>query len=201
MPSLLIREGRRADGRPATTSGAMILCLVAVVAAACTSGPSAPVDERPYAERIQADRDHKDQYFKTAEDSPILAAERATFSGLPYFPVDASYRVPAALREERRNPPVIILMATSRDQPRRMQHVGTLEFTFQGQPLTLSAFVEEGQSLARLFVPFGDLTNGLETYNAGSKVTFGANDEDDFVEVPQSRKRRAPVQAGAGLAG
>src|SRR5687768_3168261 len=137
MASLLIREGR-AHGRPAKTPGAMILCVLAAVAAGCTSGPSAPVDERPYAERIQSERDHKDQYFKTAEDSPILAAERATFTGLPYFPVDATYRIPAALREERRNPPVIILMATSKDQPRRMQRVGTLEFTFQGQPLTLS---------------------------------------------------------------
>ncbi len=147
-----------------------LLVVVAAFGAACTSGPAAPVDQRPYAERIQAGRNDKDQYFKTAADSPILAADRATFAGLPYFPVDASYRVPAALREERRDPPVIILMATSKDQPRRMQRVGTLEFTFQGQPLTLSAFVEEGQSLERLFVPFGDLTNGLETYKAGRNL-------------------------------
>jgi uncharacterized protein (DUF1684 family) len=136
----------------------------------CTSGPSAPVDGRPYAERIQAERASKDAYFKGDEESPILAADRATFSGLPYFPIDPGYRVAAALREERANPPVFILMATSKDQPRRMQRVGVLEFTLQGQPLTLSAFVEEGQSLDRLFVPFGDLTNGLETYDGGRNL-------------------------------
>ena len=51
-----------------------------------------------------------------------------------------------------------------------MQRVGVLQFTLQGQPLTLSAFVEEGQSLDRLFVPFGDLTNGLETYHGGRNL-------------------------------
>jgi uncharacterized protein len=137
---------------------------------ACTSGPSAPVDTRPYEGRIQEERTRKDEFFKVGEESPILVADRPTFSGLPYFGIDPSHRIPASLQEERTNPPVVILMATSKDQPRRMQRVGVLQFALQGQPLTLSAFVEEGQSLDRLFVPFGDLTNGLETYHGGRNL-------------------------------
>ena len=148
----------------------VMMTLVGAGSGACTSGPGAPVDGRPYEQQIREARSLKDAYFKSNEESPILPADRATFTGLPYFPVDPSYRVPAALREERQTPPVIILMATSRDKPRRMQRVGTLEFTLHGEPLTLSAFVEEGQSLFRLFVPFGDLTNGLETYEAGRNL-------------------------------
>ena len=48
-----------------------------------------------------------------------------------------------------------------------MERVGGLEFTLQGQQLTLAAFVEEGQALESLFVPFADKTTGTETYSAG----------------------------------
>ncbi len=45
------------------------------------------------------------------------------------------------------------------------RRVGTLRFTLKGRPLALTAFVEVGQEdMRRLFVPFGDLTNGTETY-------------------------------------
>ena len=49
-----------------------------------------------------------------------------------------------------------------------MRRVGTLAFTVNGQPLSLGAFVEaDEQDMRRLFVPFGDLTNGVETYPGG----------------------------------
>ena len=45
-----------------------------------------------------------------------------------------------------------------------MRRIGSLAFTLKEQPLTLTAFAEaDDSSLRRLFVPFGDLTNGLET--------------------------------------
>jgi uncharacterized protein (DUF1684 family) len=187
---------------------------------ACTSGPPPPVDARPYEDQVRAERMAKDEYFRVGDESPIPETERATFTGLPYFPVDPSYRVPAALREERQNPPVIILMATSRDRPRRMQHVGTLEFVLHGTPRTLSAYVEEGQSLNRLFVPFGDLTNGVETYEAGrnlelDRTATGLYDLDfnhayhpyclynaayDCPIPPAANRLSIPIRAGERLA-
>lgn len=140
------------------------------LAAACTSGPPPPVTEGSYEERLQADRANKDQYFRTGDESPIPQAQRASFRGLSYFPIDPAYHVPATLQEERADPPVIILMAFSRDQPRRVQRVGTLHFTLDGTPHTLSAFVEEGYSLMHLFVPFADTTNGTETYGGGRNI-------------------------------
>jgi uncharacterized protein (DUF1684 family) len=151
-------------------TGALLGCSVVGFSIACSSGPPPPTDARPYDQQVREFRASKDDAFRRGPDSPILDAERATFKGLPYFPVDPAYRVPATLEEERQNPPVIILMATSKDRPRRTQRVGTLRFTLAGRPLTLSAFVEEGQSLARLFVPFADLTNGVETYEAGRNL-------------------------------
>jgi hypothetical protein len=49
-----------------------------------------------------------------------------------------------------------------------MQRVGVLEFTLDGQPMSLGAFVDEGTTrINELFVPFADLTTGKETYPAG----------------------------------
>ena len=46
--------------------------------------------------------------------------------------------------------------------------IGTLEFTLQGKPYTLGAFVEDGtEQIQNLFVPFADMTTGTETYSAG----------------------------------
>ena len=59
-------------------------------------------------------------------------------------------------------------MPTSTGTLRKMQRVGQLQFTLQGQPMTLDAFVEDGtQQITSLFVPFADLTTGTETYSAG----------------------------------
>ena len=58
-------------------------------------------------------------------------------------------------------------MPTSTGKLRRHQLVGVLEFTLQGTPMTLGAFVEEGQAIETLFVPFADQTTGSETYPAG----------------------------------
>ncbi len=104
--------------------------------------------------------------MRESPDSPVPADKRATFPPLPYFPVDASYRVPAGLQPAPPGPAVE--MPTSTGQNRKMRRVGTLSFTLHGQPLSIGAFVEaDQQDMNRLFVPFGDLTNGVETYQGG----------------------------------
>ena len=63
---------------------------------------------------------------------------------------------------------VAVEMPTSTGQRRKMRRVGTLTFMLKGQPLSLGAFVEaDEKDMRRLFVPFGDLTNGIETYHGG----------------------------------
>jgi uncharacterized protein len=135
------------------------LLLVAVLSGAC----AAPMD---YADEITAWRAEKDAFMRYSADSPVPAAERAAFEPLPYYPVDERYRVPAALQAARGTD--IIELGTSTGVPRRMRTVGTLAFTLEGELLTLTAFADlDDTQLRRLFVPFGDLTNGTETYFAG----------------------------------
>lgn len=131
-----------------------------LLTAACSSGP--PDNPQQYAARIAADRAAKDAMFEHEDD--IVPKDRKTaLLPLAYFPIDEEYHVVAALKpatEQKR-----LTMMTSSGQPREMIRLGTLEFTLNGQLLTLGAFTEKDPN--RLFVPFGDLTNGAETYGSG----------------------------------
>ena len=137
-----------------------LLIVFALLAAACTAG------QVPYADDINGWRATKDDFMRRSEDSPIPPEQRATFPPLTYFPIEPEYRVPASLTVARGQD--VIEIPTSRGERRPHYRVGTLRFTLKGQLLTLTAFVEVGQEdLRRLFVPFGDLTNGTETYPGG----------------------------------
>ena len=132
---------------------------------ACSSGPSAPNDSQ-YIEQLSAARVVKDQAFKEASDSPIPADKRSKILPLAYFPIDPDYAVPAVLRLSDDRP--VFEMLTSSGEPRRMQLVGTLEFTLRGETRSLGAFVPDGtEQITTLFVPFADQTTGKETYAAG----------------------------------
>ncbi len=132
--------------------------------AACTSGPSP--DTEGYTDQVMADRATKDQFMGTDAESPIPADKRKTLLPLKYYPVDPAFSIPAALKLQQERP--VFEMPTSTGTVRRMQLVGVLEFTLQGQKMTLGAFVEDGtREISTLFVPFADQTTGKETYSAG----------------------------------
>ncbi len=157
---------RAGSSRPATPGLAARLLLAACGAlAAAGCQPSVP-PEVPYLDRIASLRQAKDQFFRDGADSPIPAAQRDEFLPLGYFTIDEHYKVPAQLTPSEREP--AMEMPTSTGQRRQMRRAGTLRFSLKGQPLALTAFVEASDtSFTRLFVPFGDLTNGTETYPAG----------------------------------
>jgi len=138
--------------------------LVGIVAAACTSGPPAPVDTQAYLKGVLDHREIKDKAFRE-EPEPIPVDKRDTLLPLRYYPPDASYTAPAELKLANQRP--VFEMPTSTGKLRRMERVGVLEFSLKGQPMSLAAFVEEGQALENLFVPFADLTTGKDTYPAG----------------------------------
>ena len=184
----------------------------AALVAGCTSGPL------PYPEQIAAHRAAYDQFMRTSADSPVPVEKRATFPPLSYFPVDPAYRVPAALEPAQGGPAVP--MPTSTGQVRQMQRVGTLSFTLKGRPMTLGAFVEANEGdMRRLFVPFGDLTNGTETYPGGryidlDRTASGVYDLDfnrayhpycffnssyDCPYPPAENRLKVPIRAGERL--
>ena len=191
----------------------ILLSLAAAQAFACTPAP------KPYAEEIGAWQAEKDQYMRLSPDSPVPEAQRATFPPLSYFPINEEYRVPAALKPIASTQ--VLEMSTSTGQRRQMRRVGSLAFTLKGQPLTLTAFVDASENdMRRLFVPFGDLTNGSETYQGGryldlDRTASGVYDLDfnrayhpfclfnsgyDCPVPPRENRLPLPVRAGERLA-
>ncbi|MBA3948658.1 MAG: DUF1684 domain-containing protein, partial [Acidobacteria bacterium] len=120
-----------------------------------------------YEQEVAAGRGEKDAAFKSGQDSPIPAAERAGFAGLSYFDIDPSFRVAAALAETEMSTRVIE-MDTTDGTRQRMRVIGTLAFTLGGERRALTAYVPEtSRDARRLFVPFRDATNRAETYGGG----------------------------------
>jgi uncharacterized protein (DUF1684 family) len=187
---------------------------VAIFAAACSSGPSAP-DEGSYVERLTSERADKERMFRESSDSPIPSGKHAEMLPLSYFHIDSAYSVPAVLKLAEQRPEFD--MPTSTGKMRKMERVGVLEFSVKGEPLTLGAFVESGtQRITRLFVPFTDLTTGTETYAAGRyldldptstglyEIDFNRaynpycayNDQYDCPYPPPSNRLKVPIRAG-----
>jgi uncharacterized protein (DUF1684 family) len=141
-----------------------LLVVVALTAAACSSGPSG--DDGDFVKKLEAYRADKDRMMRDDPSSPIPADKKNVLLPLRYYPPDPSFSTAASLKLADQRP--VFEMPTSTGAIRRMQRVGVLEFTHKGQPMSLGAFVEEGtQQIDELFVPFADQTTGKETYEAG----------------------------------
>jgi uncharacterized protein (DUF1684 family) len=192
----------------------LLIVAAALVAAACTSGPSAP-DEGAYVAKINAERANKERAFRDGPDSPIPQEKKDELLPLSYFPVDSAYSAPASLKLSADRP--VFEMPTSTGKMRKMERVGVLEFTLKGQAMSLGAFVEAGtQRVTQLFVPFSDLTAGTETYAAGRyldlhptgtgiyEIDFNRaynpycayNESYDCPYPPPSNRLKVPVRAG-----
>jgi uncharacterized protein (DUF1684 family) len=143
--------------------------LLVALAVSC-SAPKPP-DDRDYATKLAADRAAKDASF-TASDDPIPTAKHGQFLPLAYFPIDPGFNVPAELA--RIDDQTIVEMPTSTGTNRKMRRVGTLHFTLKGQPMSLLAFLEVGET-SSLFVAFSDLTSGAETYAGGRFLDINRN--------------------------
>ena len=188
------------------------LLLALLFLAACSSGPA------DYPDEIAAWRAEKDEFMRKSDQSPVPPEKRAAFPPLPYYPIDEEYRVPAALQIAKTDQ--IIELGTSTGVPRRMRRIGTLAFRLKSHPLVLTAFADVDDSqLRRLFVPFGDLTNGTETYPGGryldlDRTASGVYDLDfnrayhpfcvfdpkyECPIPPQENRLKVPIKAGEKL--
>jgi uncharacterized protein (DUF1684 family) len=174
--------------------------------------------DAPNAPDVAAWRAEKDRYMRESAESPVPEAERAGFLPLPYYPVDPVYQVPAALTMAPGDE--VLELPTSTGLRRKMRKIGALQFTLKGQALALTAFVDASTNdVSRLFVPFGDLTSGAETYPGGryldlDRTATGIYDLDfnrayhpfcvfnptyDCPYPPKENRLPIPVRAGERL--
>jgi uncharacterized protein (DUF1684 family) len=211
-PAISQRAGGRIH-RGVYSEFVRILTIVAMLGALVALTGCSPTAPDDYAGRIAAEREHKDQMFRADGNSgPVRPEDIDKFLPLAYFAIDESYSVPAKL--EPFTDRSVFTMPTSTGKLRSVERVGTLRFSLKGQPMQLTAFLEEGSN--QLFVPFSDLTSGTETYQAGRYmnlepmataiyiVDFNVaynpycyyNSEYDCPLPPAENRLKLPVRAG-----
>lgn len=137
--------------------------------------------EISYEDAVELFRADKDEFFKSAPGSPIPAAQRAAFTGLPYFPVD-----PALVFEERvlepygGTEPTAFEIPTSDGKLRPAKRAGTFAFDLEGERRTLTAYAFESGDPQSVFVPFMDRTSGTETYGAGRYLDLEPEEDGTY---------------------
>lgn len=134
-----------------------------------------------YAAFVEQYRADKDDYFRRAPGSPIPAAEREAFAGLPYFPVDEDWVVDGLeLEPYEGDEPVRFQIPTTDGRLRDAERAGVFSFTVRETPLRLTAYkvaTSTGEQPDSLFVPFLDGTTGTESYGAGRYLDVEPEDD------------------------
>ncbi len=105
----------------------------------------------------------RDRLFAKHPQSPLDAAGRAAFGGLPYHRYNAGARVAADVVPTE---PAELELATSTGPPYRFRRFGLARFTLSGAGHELPLYWLEGYG-GGLFLPFADGTSGRTTYGAG----------------------------------
>ena len=136
-----------------------------------------------YPDAVQLFRDDKDAFFRTHQRSPVPEAERAAFTGLPYYPVDESLRFDdLRLEAYSGDEPVFFQIPTSDGKLRPAERAGVFRFPLGEGERTLTAYRFEGQAPedGEVFVPFLDATSGTETYGAGRYLDLEPDDDGTY---------------------
>jgi uncharacterized protein (DUF1684 family) len=140
-------------------------------------------EHRPlsYEEAVQGFRADKDDYFASNPHSPIPEAERAAFTGLPYYPIDTSLRFDdLPLEPYTGDAPSDFDIPTSDGRLRPAHRAGYLSFQLDGATHRLTAYTFDGGDGESLFVPFLDGTSGTETYGAGRYLDLEPEDDGTY---------------------
>lgn len=109
-------------------------------------------------------RRRKDEFFGHHPQSPLTPEQRASFTGLAYFPEHPGLVIGSELdtdvdRDEE------IVMQTTTGGTQVYRRAGVVRFDVDGALARITLFESDLQH--ELFVPFRDATSGKETYGAG----------------------------------
>jgi hypothetical protein len=157
---------------------ARTLIILAVFA---VSGCS--VDNPEHIQEIQNFRSELNEMFADSARSPLPADDVKGFEGLDFFPVDLNYRVKANWKVTPGAES--FMMPTTTDRIVEYRKYGEASFELNGRELTLAIY--QNQELIRdeaykdyLFLPFKDLTNGIETYGGGRYIDLRVPEGDQL---------------------
>jgi uncharacterized protein len=158
-----------------------IIILIVVVAAvtALLYSVTGSQDQGAYVDKIQKERDSKEQFMRTSKESPFADDSTGGFTGLRYYPVDARYKTTATLTPITNKQ--VVLLGTNDGKEQRYVQYAYADFDLGGyhNRLLILEMIDMGPFRGKLFLAFGDETSAVETYGAGRYLdlnkTPGAN--------------------------
>ncbi len=137
-----------------------------------------------YEMHVIQDREKKDAAFSNPDESPLPKNIIPGFDGLEYFPVDEKYRVEAKLRLT--GDTSIIEIPTNTDRTPKYRRYAIATFTLEEDTLQLTLYqsvnlMKDPDYQNYLFLPFNDLTNGVETYGGGRYLDLKKSAKDSVI--------------------
>jgi uncharacterized protein (DUF1684 family) len=123
-------------------------------------------------------RSERERLFRDHPQSPVPAAERATFRAR-HFELDPALRFEVVLEPAPPPAPDALALELPNSGADRLafRRIGRVTVPFPAGERTLSVFWMEGYA-GGLFLPFRDATNGTETYGAGRYLIDAAKSAD-----------------------
>jgi uncharacterized protein (DUF1684 family) len=144
----------------------ILLLVIAVVMATVLYTVYGSKDQTTYINQIKKERDEKDKFMRTSNESPF-ADNVESFTGLKYYPPDLKWKVTASLIPIENKKPVVL--TTNDGKEERYMEYAHAQFDFSGfrNRLLILEVIAMGPSRGKLFLAFGDATSADETYGAG----------------------------------
>jgi uncharacterized protein (DUF1684 family) len=126
-----------------------------------------------------------DRMFLRVKDS--ASPVRRDFAGIDRFPVDEAWRVTARL--ETAGMPPTVPISNVLGQVEQQPSPGVLVFELDGRPYRL---IPTGQPGERMFIVFGDRSNGHDTYGGGRYLSADPPDAEGRVVLDFNRATNPP---------
>ncbi len=157
----------------------IIICFLIVSTIGC-----AQEKELTHTEEIEEFQYEMNVHYADKKTSPLKKEDRKKFRSLKFFPIDESYRIVADFVRTPYEP--IFEMQTSTDRKPLYTQYGIATFTIDEKELSLRVYQNQKLMLDPeyedyLFIPFNDLTNGNETYDAGRYIDLEITNENTIV--------------------
>ncbi|MCF8370592.1 MAG: DUF1684 domain-containing protein [Bacteroidales bacterium] len=140
--------------------------------------------DQAYIDEIQNHQKELNEQYADSSHSPLSEKDLKSFTGLGFFPIDPKYRVDAEFVRTPNEQP--FGMKTTTDRLPMYMKYGIAKFDIGGKNFQLSIFqnldlVKQEGYEDYLFLPFTDLTSGVESYGGGRYIDLRLPDSDHII--------------------
>ena len=142
------------------------------------------LSQQSYQREVEAFQKELNEFYSNPEESPLYKEDIKSFQGHPFFPIDKTYRVNAKLTKIK-NPKPFKMQTSTLREPTYVRYAYA-EFKLKGDSYKLAIYRKLDESIKEdtddhLFLPFTDLTNGLETYGGGRYIDLEVPEGNEII--------------------